>query len=140
MTTSIRVFVDSSAMMSLLDPRQEMHGQARAAWVSLLHDEFELITSNYVVVETCSLIQRRSGVAAVLTFTTELLPALRVVWVDPETHTTGLVSLLAAAQRDLALVDCTSFEVMRREGVRHAFAFDRHFQDRGMVLPPLPLP
>jgi uncharacterized protein len=42
------------------------------------------------------------------------------------------VSALAAARRrDLSLVDCASFEVARRARARRAFAFDRHFVERG---------
>lgn len=33
-----------------------------------------------------------------------------------------------------SLVDAVSFEVMRREGLKHAFAFDRHFEVAGFDL------
>ncbi|MEI6500381.1 MAG: PIN domain-containing protein [Armatimonadota bacterium] len=126
--------------MALLDRRQEMHESARQAWSALLTDEFQPITSNYVLLETCSLIQRRTGVDAVLAFTLELVPALKTVWVDADIHDAGLVAVLGASQRNLALVDCTSFELMRREGIRYAFSFDKHFVDRNLVLPPFPEP
>ena len=35
-----------------------------------------------------------------------------------------------------ALVDCVSFEVMRRRGITRAFAFDRRFADAGFELFP----
>ena len=38
---------------------------------------------------------------------------------------------MAAGRRDLSLVDCASFEVMRRSGIRTAFAFDPHFGEFG---------
>jgi predicted nucleic acid-binding protein len=41
-----------------------------------------------------------------------------------------------AGRRTLSLVDCVSFEVMRRTGIRKAFAFDRHFQDYGYEIYP----
>jgi predicted nucleic acid-binding protein len=37
----------------------------------------------------------------------------------------------SARRRDLSLVDCVSFEVMRRNGITRAFAVDRHFQELG---------
>jgi len=41
---------------------------------------------------------------------------------------------LAARRRGLSLVDCASFEVMRRTGLRAAFAFDPHFEKFGYEL------
>jgi uncharacterized protein len=38
------------------------------------------------------------------------------------------------ADQDFSLVDAVSFEVMRREKVSHAFAFDRHFETAGFTL------
>ena len=35
--------------------------------------------------------------------------------------------VLGAQMRQLSLVDMVSFEVMRRAGIRDAFAFDDHF-------------
>ncbi len=38
---------------------------------------------------------------------------------------------------DLSLVDCCSFESMRRRGIRTAFAYDAHFAQQGFeLLPP----
>jgi len=51
----------------------------------------------------------------------------------------GVTALLAAGHRQLSLVDCVSFEVMRREGIRRVFAFDAHFADHGFdTIPPIP--
>jgi hypothetical protein len=140
MTTPIQVFVDSSALVALLDSQQTMHQMAKQAWSHLLSDEFQPITSNYVLLETCSLVQRRSGVGSVSALNRELVPVLEVVWVNRELHDAGLSAVLAASERDLGLVDCVSFEIMRRERTQYAFAFDRHFEERGYSLPPLSQP
>jgi len=50
---------------------------------------------------------------------------------DLETHRSGISALLAAAKRNLSLVDCVSFELMGNLGIRTAFAFDAHFKDAG---------
>ena len=41
-------------------------------------------------------------------------------------------------RRQLSLVDCISFDVMHRHGIRWAFAFDSHFKEQGFVCPPPP--
>jgi uncharacterized protein len=42
--------------------------------------------------------------------------------------------VLAAARRNLSLVDCVSFELMRRLGIRRVFCFDPHFAEQGFEL------
>lgn len=63
------------------------------------------------------------------------MPALGVVWVDEALHRAGVAALHIAGGEGLSLVDCVSFEVMRRMNLKSAFAFDRHFTSRG-YLPP----
>jgi predicted nucleic acid-binding protein len=74
---------------------------------------------------------RRLGLQAVRDFQSELAPVLQIVWIDHHLHQQAVTALLTAGLRDLSLVDCASFEVMRRMGTRSAFAFDDHFRQQG---------
>ncbi len=129
------VFVDTSALFALVDRDDGNHGAARAAFPSLLESE-ELVTHNYVLVETIALAHRRLGVEAVRVLARDLLPALTTVWVDELAHAAGLSALLAALPTAVSLVDFVSFHVMRERGLARAFAFDDDFRDAGF----LPLP
>jgi len=82
-------------------------------------------------VETSALILRRLGMEALRVFEQDIIPILRIIWVAKEVHSAAVSAHLMAGQHTLSLVDCVSFEVMRRTGVRKAFAFDRHFRDYG---------
>lgn len=66
----------------------------------------------------------------------ELLPPLEVHWVERDVHDTALSTLLAAGRRKASFVDWVSFEVMRREGIERAFAFDRDFAAQGFETVP----
>jgi len=48
-----------------------------------------------------------------------------------ELHRVAIDAWLEASRRRLSLVDCTSFEVMRRLDLRQVFAFDGHFDEQG---------
>ena len=124
------VFVDTSAFFAILDADDENHDVARQMWGDLLTQEAVLICSNYVLVETLALVQRRLGIPAVRVFQEDIMPVLNVEWVDESLHQVGIASVLAAARRGLSLVDCISFEIMRRLGIKTAFAFDRHFDEQ----------
>lgn len=132
----MKVFVDTSALLAVLDAGDLNHSAAVASWEGLLGGETELVTHNYVLVETSALVLRRFGLAALRVFETDIVPVLRVVWVTPEVHEAAVGALLTARRRALSLVDCASFEIMRRAGLRSAFAFDSHFAESGYELLP----
>ncbi len=84
-----------------------------------------------MLVETTALLQHRIGMDAVRVFSDDIVPALEVRWIGEEEHRAATLAVLAANRRGLSLVDCTSFEVMRRLGLRTAFSFDAHFAEQG---------
>ena len=127
----MKVFVDTSAILSGLNSADDKHEPAAKAWGKFLAESTLLVTTNYVVVESLAVIQGRLGVPAVRAFLEEVVPALRVEWVDEDTHKAASAALLAAGRRGLSLVDLSSFETMRRLGIRSAFTFDRHFRQYG---------
>jgi uncharacterized protein len=127
------IFVDTSAFHALLDADDQCHPVARGIWEGLLNEGRELFTSNYIVVETCALLQRRLGMEAVRVFRDEMLPVVRVEWIDARRHEDGLIAMMAANRRKLSLVDCVSFEMMRARRAVEAFTFDGHFAEQGFV-------
>ncbi len=131
-------FADTSALIAVLDAADPRNPIAAAAWDGLLSDVEMLCTSNYVVVEAISVLQRRLGAPAVRGFVDGLLPALEAAWVTPLVHSTALAAFLVSARRDLSLVDCVSFELMRQMGIDAAFTFDPHFAEQGFRCVPEP--
>ncbi len=47
-----------------------------------------------------------------------------------------MATLLIAARRQLSLVDCASFDAMRRLGITTVFTFDKHFAEQGFAQVP----
>lgn len=130
----VRVFVDTSALIAVLDEGDPRHRDARQTFLGLTGD-VDLLTHNYVVVETLALVRRRLGPDAEMRLLDDFLPIIETIWVDPATHRTAAAAYRAAA-RTASLVDHVSFEVMRAEGVAHAWAYDRDFEREGFALPP----
>jgi predicted nucleic acid-binding protein len=128
----VTILVDSSALYALLDQQDGNHAAAEAAFGDLLDGRDRLVSHNYVVTETCALVQRRLGAAAAVDFIQRFVPLLDVIWIDQETHQAAAVRFVAAPSRSTSLVDLVSFEVMRRQGIEAAFAFDRDFQSTGL--------
>ena len=127
----MRVFIDTSAFYALLDRDDESHRKAKNSWADLLKNDDTLVTNNYVLVETFALIQHRLSMDAVRGFQNDILPLVNIEFVVPELHRSGVSALLSASRRNLSLVDCVSFEMMRTLEIKMAFAFDPHFKEQG---------
>ena len=127
------VFVDTSALFALLDAEDAGHDSAFPAWSSGIDECAGFVTTNYVLVETISLVQSRLGLGAVRILIDEMLPMIDTLWVTDADHTAALNALLAAGRRHLSLVDCVSFTVMRRIGIREYLGLDPHFEEQGFT-------
>jgi len=126
-------FVDTSAFFALMDADDQHHHVAKAIFCKAVEAQAVFITSNYVLVETLALLQRRIGMDAVRAFQTSLAPILQIEFVTVEHHRLGVAALLAASRRNLSLVDCVSFEMMRSLGLTSSFSFDSHFNEQGFA-------
>lgn len=129
-------FVDTSAFLAVLGKDDENHARAKTAWGDLLKQRAPLFTSSYVLTETFAILQHRIGLDAVRVFQSDVYPVLTIEWVADVLHGKGIGGVLAARRRDLSLVDCVSFEVMRQRGIRKVFAFDKHFEEQGFDVVP----
>jgi predicted nucleic acid-binding protein len=129
----MRVFVDTSALLAILDGEDPNHERATAMFKALLRAD-EVFTHNYIHVEAERLVRRRLGAEAATRLLDALLPAIQTVWVDEGTHARA-VEALAGKGRAVSLVDQVSFVIMRSLKVNTALAFDADFDREGYRLP-----
>lgn len=132
----MNIFIDTAAFLAILNRDDQFHQPARNTWDEILSSETSLFTSNYVILETTTLLQHRFGVEAVRLFDSDIIPVLEIAWIDKDLHRQALSALLVANRRNLSLVDCTSFEIMRQLGLEAAFTFDPHFNEQGFRVVP----
>jgi predicted nucleic acid-binding protein len=129
-----RVFLDTSAWVAAANPRDRFHVPAARWYRSALAAGQVFLTTNLVLAETYVMLCRRIGDAVALDLLDRLRsdPSHEIVWSTPDLEREAVDRWLRPrlGQR-ISLVDAVSFEVMRREGIRTAFAFDGHFEAAG---------
>lgn len=134
--SGVRVFVDTSALIAILDEDDVRHREAGATF-RLLARTADLVTHNYVHVEALAVVSRRLGSEAARTLVDSLLPIMTTIWVDEGVHRAALATH-GAAGGPASLVDQVSFAVMRQNGIELAFAFDADFEAQGFKRPQAP--
>ena len=132
----MNIFLDTSAYLAMLNANDQFHLPAKAAWQEILAANTTLVSSNYVLLETITLLKHRFGMQAVRLFNGDILAIVETAWVDEAIHQQAMSAFLIANRRQLSLVDCTSFEIMRQKGMDTVFTFDPHFREQGFTTIP----
>lgn len=132
----MKIFVDTSAFYAALHAEDRQHDQARQLLAQLRESEFKLVTTNYVLLECTSLIQRRKDFSSAYGFLSEGTELLEIIWVDEPLHREAVSIWSKAQSQGPSLVDCASFAAMRHAGISRALAFDPHFSAHGFEVTP----
>lgn len=128
----MRIFVDTSYYIGRIQPRDQYHRAATRA----LSAGLTFFTSSLVINETVSLLQARRDLSTAIAFLQQVRLSDEVQIVHPDAS-------LQAEAWDLFIewggsganaVDCVSFAIMRRFGIRKAFTFDAHFRKAGFEI------
>ena len=97
----------------------------------MANPDTQLVTSNYILVETCALVRNRLGMPAVEVLLRDILPAITVIWIEEALHFAAMEAMLTAGARGPSLVDCASFAFMDSAGITQAFSYNQHFALQG---------
>jgi predicted nucleic acid-binding protein len=130
-----RVFVDTSAFIALLDPRDDCHAQAVQVEHSLSIQAARLVTTNFVLDETYTGLRSKIQHSAILRFRDSVRQSRRlsIVRISEAVEDQAWEIFARYDDKDLSFTDCTSFAVMRQLGITTAFAFDEHFGQFGFI-------
>lgn len=135
---SSRVFVDTSAFYALASEKDQEHETARVIREHLKREGVPLLTTNYVFLESVSLLQRRHGMDAAKRFGDFVGEEVDVVWITESQHRVTWEHWKQRGTRGLSLVDCSCVVVMRELGIHQVFGFDEQFRAAGFTLLDMP--
>ena len=130
-----RIFVDTSAFIALLDPRNDCHVQAVHIEQSLSSQPVRLVTTNFVLDETYTGLRGKIQHTAILRFRDSVRQSRRlsVVRITEALEDQAWEIFARYEDKDFSFTDCTSFAVMQQLGITTVFAFDEHFEQFGFM-------
>ncbi|HEY3237891.1 MAG TPA: PIN domain-containing protein [Polyangiaceae bacterium] len=134
------VFVDTGGWMACADAADPAHARSCAARDAALEDGQLLVTSDFVVDETLTLIRFRLGLRAAETWWRQVDTSRRLRWerVDSDQFEKARSLFFQYRDKDFSFTDCTSFVIMQELRLTRALTTDRHFRQMGFEILPSP--
>ena len=123
------VFVDTGAWFALADKDDVHHQKASYVYPSLLKNCRHLITSNLIIAESYILILKELGHNAAAAFLEKIKasPRISIVYATEEIEKGAEEILKKFSDQDFSYTDAVSFVIMKRQKIKKAFCFDKHF-------------
>jgi predicted nucleic acid-binding protein len=123
-------FVDSSAIVAMVNRGDPTHAQAVAAYHELIDGGYHLFTTDYVIAETLQLLEFGFGADVARQWLRD--QRLPIYHADEQDVRRAIAHIAAARPGTrISLTDAISSVVMERLGVSDAFAVDPDFLGDG---------
>jgi len=136
--TARTLFVDTAGWMMLADASDPQHAAAAAYRDRWLERGGLLVSTDFVMDETLTLLRMRLGVDAAEAWWDQVEPSRRLVWewIDPPRADKARRWMFKWRDKKFSFTDCTSFVVMKERRMRVALTSDKHFRDAGFERAP----
>lgn len=132
--------VDTSAWVAAKNWRDVNHAAAAAALSDLADRRERLVTTDFVLDETYTALLYEIGYPATVRFRREIEAmtgkgTVTLIHVTPELQEQAW-AVFERFNRDKrwSFTDCTSYAVIRQEGLTQVFAYDEHFAQMGFTV------
>jgi len=133
----LKIFIDTSAWIMLLNSDEHFHKNAAEVYDDL--PPFNKYTSNHIISETYTWLQRKIGHQKALSFLETIKKMqkdnlIKVIWSIEAIEDHAVEILKKYKDQDFSYVDATSFAIIKKYDIDNAFAYDNHFLVMGIPL------
>jgi uncharacterized protein len=128
------IFVDTSAFLAIENLRDNYNKKALMLRDTLLKTGKTLVTSDYILDESYTIIRFRAGHRIAVQFGEAVRGSqfLRIEYIAPDLIEKAWELFKTFSDHEFSFTDCTSFILMERLKIKTAFTFDAHFQEYGI--------
>ncbi|MBU0704252.1 MAG: PIN domain-containing protein [Chloroflexi bacterium] len=129
------MFVDTSAWIAIINPRDKHHLAAKEFYSGVLARKGQFLISNLIVAETYTNLLWKLGHHKAMSFLDiiEQSSSVHCVWSDQKLEAQARDILRRYDDQDFSYTDAVSFALMQQQELTEAFAFDHHFSVVGFV-------
>ena len=128
-------FIDTSGFYALLVTKDNRHAAVRTFMHRAAEERLPLVTTDYVLDETATLLVARGLQRLTAPFFDRMLTskACRIEWTDSERFLATVRFLTQHQDKSWSFTDCLSFVVMEELSLRNALTKDHHFRQAGFT-------
>ena len=133
------LFVNTAGWMACADAADPDHATAAAARDAALASGRLLVTTDYVIDETLTLVRLSLGLDAARAWWQQIDGSTRLRWepIDSARFESARMLFFKYRDKPFSFTDCTSFAVIEEDlSLREALTTDRHFQQAGFTAVP----
>ena len=137
MNKPLHIFIDSDAFVGLAKQDDTNHDKAIALLQKLSKQEVSLITSNYVIAESITVISQRESHKAAVGFIHQMQSGeniFRVQKADVKLDKKAMDIFEKQTSKSTSFIDCTNMAIMTDLHVGAIFSFDHVYQQNGFTL------
>lgn len=133
------ILIDCSALYAMQDQRDAHHGDAVTCLTQVQVSGFPVFLSTGTIYETHRLTLFKLGVGVALRFLESVYDgSVNIERIREEDERDARQLLRRFSDQEISYADAINFAIMKRMGIRKAFAFDWHYRLLGFVtVPPL---
>ena len=129
------VFADTGYWIAMFNPRDELHGKAKAVTRSLA--DTRIATTEMALVEFLNFAsgagREPRRLAASMVRAVSESPDVEVVAQTSSQFWAAVDRYASRLDQNWSVVDCASFLLMEERDIREALAFDHHFEQAGFT-------
>lgn len=120
------MFVDTSAWYAAYVPTDAAHQRVQA----FLSPSQQIVTSDYVIDETLTLLRARGHNRRALMFGEHMFrqDVVKILMASEQDLANAWIIFSTMADKSWSFTDCTSFAIMRRLGIVRVLTLDVHFR------------
>ena len=129
----MKLFVDTSAFIALVDATDRNHRPARKCYLEIIESGNRLVSSNFVICETLNYLRTRISYRVSIEFRESVYKSniLEITPVSSEIEEADYKIFKKYKDKAFSFTDCTSFALMEREKIKKVFSLDHHFVQYG---------
>ena len=124
--------------MSMADRSDPLHSSTQRIRDNYLEQGYILITSDYIIDETLTLIRMRISIDAAEKWWEQIneSPRLQIEAITSERAEKARVWFFKWRDKSFSFTDCTSFILMRELKIKYVLTVDKHFIEAGFNILP----
>jgi uncharacterized protein len=128
------VFLDTVGIIASIDDTDQWHQAADVVYRQLLRSKRKLLTTSVVMLECGNAASRRIYRKDIVQLTRSLEATGLLIEPTGKEFWDAWDEYEEFSQHGPSIIDCISFQVMRRRGLTDVFSSDRHFATAGFTL------